>query len=268
MKTNNCTQPKIKLGTTDVRFVLDGKTIRIKGDIQNLSDEIIDITLDVGDKNLTLPEGTDIYISNNNICYNISDINNFPEVKAIRVTRRKFVRVNDILKVDYQKVPQEDYNRCQNRSEIILNDIFGESFKMPEIEEVDLELLYKLIYQANLKIDRILDLLGNKEKNRYESVGQENVNISGSGMKFIAGRRFSTGDVIAIQIFLPLPSKTQLNLLGKVISVKPSDLEMKYEICVTFVDLTEKDREAIVKYVFQRQREIIRLDSHDENGEL
>jgi len=267
MKINNHTQSEIKPETIDVRFILDGKTIKTKGNIQSLSDEIIVITLDVDDNNLTLPEGTDFYISKNDICYNVTDAKKFPEVKAIRVTRRKFVRVNDILKVDYQKVSQEDYNQCQNKPEIILNNVFGESFKMPEIEAVNLKLLFKLIYQANLKIDRILDLLENKGKAGYESVGKEGVNISGSGMKFIADRRFSIGDVIAIRTFLPLPSKTHLNFLGKVISVKPSDTEKRYEICVTFVDLAEKDKKSIVKYVFQRQRELIQLTSHDKNHE-
>ena len=138
---------------------------------------------------------------------------------------------------------------------------------MPDVEAVDLALLYKLIYQANLKMDRILDLLDNREKDRYESVGREGVNISGSGMKFIASRRFSPGDVIAIRTALHLPSKTRFNLLGKVTSVKAAGPENRYETCVTFVDLTEEDRKAIVKYVFQRQRELLRLSVHDRNHE-
>jgi hypothetical protein len=167
--------------------------------------------------------------------------------------------------VDYRKVSPEAYQQHQDKPEVILNDIFGAPFKVPGIDEVDLKLLYKLIYQTNLKMDRILDLLEGREKDGYESVARELVNISGSGMKFVTTRPFSIDDVIAMRTFLPLPSKTRLNLLGKVTSVSEAGPENRYEICVRFMDLTEKDRKAIVKYVFQRQRELIRLSSRDEN---
>ena len=265
MKTNNHTRSETKVKAIDVHFVLDGRTIRTTVAIKSLSDEIIIITFDVDDNILTLPVGTDVHLSKEDTCYNVTESKNFPEVKAVRVTRRKYVRVDDVLKVDYQKVVPKAYQQHQNKPEVILNDIFGAPFKVPGIDEVDLKLLYKLIYQTNLKMDRILDLLENRDKDRYESVGREGVNISGSGMKFIATRPFSIDDVIAMRTFLPLPSKTRLNLLGKVTSVRETGPENRYEVCVRFVDLTEKDRKAIVKYVFQRQRELIRLSSHDEN---
>jgi hypothetical protein len=265
MKTHNHTRSETEAAAMDLHFVLDGRTIRTSGHIKSLSDEIIIITFDVDDNILTLPVGTDVYLSKEDTCYNVTESKNFPEVKAVKVTRRKYVRVDDVLKVDYQKVVPKAYQQHQNKPEVILNDIFGAPFKVPGIDEVDLKLLYKLIYQTNLKMDRILDLLENRDKDRYESVGREGVNISGSGMKFIATRTFSIDDVLAMRTFLPLPSKTQLNLLGKVTSVRETGPENRFEVCVRFVDLTEKDRKAIVKYVFQRQRELIRLSSHDEN---
>ncbi len=267
MKTNNHIPYEIKPGIVDVRFVVDGKTVSTRGNINRVSDEIIVITLDVDDNNLTLDAGMDFYISKEDICFNVADAKDFPVIKAVRVPRRKYVRVDDVLKVDYQKVAPEAYRRFQSKPEVILDRVFGEPFKMPEIEAVDLKLLYKLIYQANLKMDRILDLLENRDKDRYETVGREGVNISGSGMKFTAARLFSIGDVIAIRTSLPLPAKTRLNLLGKVTSIKSAGPDNRYEICVAYMDLTEEDRKSIVKYVFQRQRELIRLSPHDRKHE-
>ena len=178
---------------------------------------------------------------------------------------RGYVRVDDILKVDYRKISQEHYKKCESKPEVIFKNIFGEPIKVPEIEGgtegVDLELLYNLIYQANLKIDRILDVLERKDTERYASADREWVNISGSGMRIIVNQRFSSGDIIAFKVFLPLASRTWINVLGKVMSVTEVDSENRYSTAVKFIDLSEVDREMIIRYVFQRQRELLRLGS-------
>jgi len=181
--------------------------------------------------------------------------------------QRGNVRVDDILKVDYRKISHKDYKKCENNPEVIFKNTFGEPSKVPEIEGkiegVNLELLYKLIYQTNLKIDRILDILETKDNERHASVGNECVNISGSGIKFATNHHFLIGNIIALRIFLPidLVSGSWINVLGKVMSVAESDSENKYNTAVKFIDLPEDDREIIIKYVFKRQRELLRLGS-------
>ena len=184
-----------------------------------------------------------------------------------KVSSRGHVRVDDILKVDYRKISQEDYKRCENKPELILKNIFGEPIKLPEIERgidgVDLESLYKLIYQTNLKIDHILDILETKDTQKHASAVSECVNISGSGMRFATNHRFLIGNIIAFRVFLPLDlgSGSWINVLGKVMSVTESDSENRYSTAVKFIDLSEADREMIIRYVFQRQRELLRLGS-------
>ena len=191
----------------------------------------------------------------------VNEPKNFPEVKATGLNHRKHVRVDDVLKVDYRKISQKEYSKCKGKPEIISKNIFGKPFEAPEIEDVSLELLYKLIYQANLKIDRILNILESKDAEKYASVGNECVNISGSGMKFIANRSFSIGDIIALRLFLPLVSKTWINIFGEVVSVTESEPENKYSVAVKFKELSESDREIIIGYVFKRQRELLRRTS-------
>jgi len=211
------------------------------------------------------PGRTDIYVSKEDIHYNGIDSKDFWEIRMAKKKPRGYVRVDDILKIDYRKIPQEYYKKCGSKQDVIFKNIFGEPIKVPEIEGgaegVDLELLYNLIYQANLKIDRILDVLERKDTERYASAGSEWVNISGSGMRFVVNQRFSRGDIIAFKVFLPLSSRTWINVLGKVMSVTESDSENKYSTAVKFIDLSEVDREMIIRYVFQRQRELLRLGS-------
>lgn len=268
MDVNKDTYSEVKPGAVDIKFVSDGNTVRTKGHIKSSSDGVTVIKLDIDDKEMTLLVGTDIYVSKEDTHYSVIDSKDFPDVKAIMVSRREYVRVDDILRVDYLEIPQEDYKRCENKPEIIFKDIFGKPLKAPEIEEANSELLYKLIYQANLKIDRILDILESKDNKGYMSSGSECVNISGSGMSFAANRSFSIRDIIALRVFLPLVSRTWINVLGEVTSSAESDQENKYDVSVRFVELSEDDREMIVRYVFKRQRELLRLTSDAKSREI
>ena len=110
-------------------------------------------------------------------------------------------------------------------------------------------------------MDRILKILEDTDTSPYASVGTEYVNISGSGMKFTADQMYGTGDIIALRIFLPLVSSTWITVLGKVVSSTELPTEGGYSTAVHFVGLPESDREMIIRYVFKRQRELLRVTS-------
>jgi len=110
-------------------------------------------------------------------------------------------------------------------------------------------------------MDRILDILEDKRAEKYAVSKNENVNISGAGIRFIADQAFSIGDIIALRIFLPLATQTQIDVLGEVRKVTESEKKGRYCIAAKFIELSEDDREMIIRYVFKRQREIIRITS-------
>lgn len=199
--------------------------------------------------------------------YNVINSKYFLEITMKKGHSRGNVRVDDILKVDYRKVSHENYKQYESKPDVIFKNTFGEPGNGPEvvgkIEGVDLELLYKLIYQANQKIDHILDILETKDTEKHASAGSESVNISGSGMKFAANHDFLIGDIIALRVFLPLDLATGswINVLGKVTSLTQASSKNTYNTAVKFINLSEQDREIIIRYVFKRQRELLRLGS-------
>lgn len=256
--SNEQEQIKLKPGTElDINFIYHNKIINTRGRVKNSSHKTIVIEFEVDDKKMTPPLGTDIYLLGSSMCYNVIDSKNFPEIKAVRVFHRDHVRVDNVLKLAYKRISQENYNKSKDTPTLIYKSIFGKSFKVPDIEKVDLKLLYKLIYQVNLKMDHILDILEDKSSKKYTVSENEYVNISGAGIRFITDQAFSTGDIIAFRIFLPLAAQTHIDVLGKVIRVTAK--KDKYCVAAKFVELSEEDRETIIKYVFKRQREILRL---------
>ncbi|GAI71199.1 unnamed protein product, partial [marine sediment metagenome] len=153
---------------------------------------------------------------------------------------------------------KDNYEKCHGDPEILFIDIFGKSLEIPEIEDVDMNLLYELLYQTNLKLDRMMNLLEGKDGKEYQSTERGYVNVSGSGIRFVVDEKFEIGDIVALRLSLLLVSKTRLNLLGKVVSVRKTDTAGKYSISIHFIDLSEEDREKIVKYVFKKQRKLLR----------
>jgi hypothetical protein len=259
METNTKTDHQIQEGTVlDLHFSYGSKMVETKGYVKSILADSLIITLDIDDKNMTLPVGTDIYIFKKGTLYNTVDADNFPEIKVSRIHRRNHARVNDILKVDYKKISQEYHNQHSDTPQIIFNDIFGESYKIPEIDNVNLKILYELIYQVSMKVDYILDALENRDMKTYSSVTSEYVNISAAGMRFDSPTLFHVNDLIAIRVSLPLTTSVCVNVVGKVVSATESEPKGSYTIRVQFLDLSEDDREIIIKYVFKRQRELLR----------
>ncbi|MCG7851471.1 MAG: PilZ domain-containing protein [Methanosarcinaceae archaeon] len=245
----------IKTGDTlDVRFSYDNKPIRTSGYVKICSDTGIVMTLDI-DKKMTLPFGSNIYISGSNLLYSITGSKNFPEIeiKTLEEDKRGNARVEDILTIDYAKTPHIDYENSRK----IFKDIFGELIKIPEIEDANMKLLYELLYQTSLQVNRILDILKNQEVKQYKTV-EDRVNISGSGIRFIADQDFLLNDTLALRIFLPLASQVCVHVFGRVTASAQSGTQGGYSIAAKFVDIPETDRETIIKYVFKRQRELLR----------
>jgi c-di-GMP-binding flagellar brake protein YcgR len=78
--------------------------------------------------------------------------------------------------------------------------------------------------------------------------------ISGGGM------RFHSKEIIELdtelEMKLNLTSHNQVSVCGKVVRCFPMDTIPGYSIGVEFILLDKKDREKIIKFIFDRQREL------------
>jgi hypothetical protein len=250
---------EIKSGAT-LDFIAShgNRTIEARGLVKDISEQSLLILLEITDKNMTLPVGTDLYVAGEGIIYNIIDSSNFPEVRIHKVDGRNYTRVDDVLSVNHKKISSDEYNQFSNTPSMIFQNIFGESLKIPEFEDVSLKMLYDLMYRVSLKMDRILSTLESTRLGKYESTDDTFINISGAGMRFITAPLYAIGDLIALQFMLPLVNQPIINVMGEVVKITESEQEGKCNTSVKFVDISEDDREVIIKYVFKRQRELLR----------
>ncbi len=178
---------------------------------------------------------------------------------------RKNVRVNDRLQVSYRFIASagdtatEDVEKffpsiwCKYPSSIILNE---------EVEDTNSKILPHII-DLNRKIDILIELLTNRDRPEVELPEMREVSISASGIKININEPSNPGQKIALCIILPFVPPAKLFIMGEVtrsillVSMSDRDSEI-YETGIKFLNLKEEDQEKIIKYIFKRQRDLLR----------
>lgn len=80
-------------------------------------------------------------------------------------------------------------------------------------------------------------------------------NISGGGMLIVTKEALKRGTML--QILMEFPAG-RVKVMGEVRRVQKNEETEQYEVGVAFLDLNEKDRDKVVKYVYNRQIEMKR----------
>ena len=203
-----------------------------------------------------------------------------------RDERRNSVRISDSFNINYNIVTQEEYNkkasifisrRTASRSATRSSDTEAFSFDWSHIEdEVDFDpVLVKILFYLDQKIDkiisnqdRILKNFDTEEEVQELSETGECIDISGSGTHMLVTEELNPGTLLELTIEPPFNTSIQIILLGEISRIsKSNDKENNgFEASITFTAINEDDRENLIKYIFQRQRELI--SSRKKSGDL
>jgi hypothetical protein len=190
---------------------------------------------------------------------------------------RDAVRIHDSFSIKYNIITQKEYGRKEslyisrrtiNRSAGKRKEAEAFSFDWSAIEdEEDFDpVLVKILFRLDQKIDIVLarqdEILKkitsqDNEDDIYET--GECIDISGTGVYMLISENLSKEISLELMIEPPIHPAIQIIALGKITRVCPSRDKEKsgYEISVAFTAINEDDREALIKYIFQRQRELI-----------
>jgi hypothetical protein len=168
-----------------------------------------------------------------------------------RYTRmREFSRVDAHIPFEVRVVPPEE--RQKVRSKISGETILAEFQKLPDIEDKLLSDWFKVL---NSKLDSIINML-TFQREGFSSMSFTSVNISGGGLSFSSKERYNIGDVIEMKMLLPMIPPVALYLYGEAVKI---DRQIdSYSIAVKFIAIDEEIRDEIVKFVFGKQREMLR----------
>jgi len=163
---------------------------------------------------------------------------------------REYARVNAFLPVRIRPVLEEE--RQGLRSRIVIESAMTEHPEMPEIEN---EALSACLHILNSKLDSIIRLLAFPSNSNRE-LDSARVNISAGGLSISSSRLYALDDLVETRMILPTAPSMIFYIYGKV--VKCDAAGEKFELCIEFTDIDDDIREEIEKYVFHKQREILR----------
>ena len=144
--------------------------------------------------------------------------------------------------------PEERENLLSRVSNQTAVDLGG----LPEIPD---QALAEWLSMINRKLDLILNTLG-AQKLGFNSLPVQQINISGGGLSFHSQEPFTRGDIVEVMMVLSSGTSVALYVYGDVVAVDRRD-EL-FEIGVKYAAMDDEIREEICKFVFHRERQIIR----------
>lgn len=163
---------------------------------------------------------------------------------------REFSRVDAHVPFSVRVVPPEE--RPNIRAKISGETILAEFQTLTELED---KLLSDWLKMLNAKLDSIINML-TFQREGFGSLPFAQVNISGGGLGFNSREKYNQGDVLEIKMILPMMPPVALYIYGEVVKIEQQI--NSYAIAVKFIAMDEDIRDEIVKFVFRRQREMLR----------
>lgn len=157
--------------------------------------------------------------------------------------QREFIRVRNVLDVHYRPFKEDESTSDWER-------FFGSI--VPKDDE-DLN-LYNFLFNISQKVDAVMQHL--KDSANFGLPEAKEVVVSGSGISFNSNEPYSKGDLLRVQLFLTSKARL-LNLKTEVVRCEASEGGGN-KLALKFLDLSEKDRDKLIGYVFAVQREHLR----------
>ncbi len=138
--------------------------------------------------------------------------------------------------------------------------------------------LIDFLIHIDNKLDRVLKLLSHvsgleasagKDDNGDEDlfVGQGS-DISGTGMSVICDKALEPRQILKASFMISRFPVIPLLLFGRVVRVRPVQQggKQRYHVVIRFIDLDEEDREKVIAYTFQAQRDAIRKEKREKKN--
>jgi|Deesub1362B_J571_1020462.scaffolds.fasta_scaffold00125_43 uncharacterized protein YbaR (Trm112 family) len=172
------------------------------------------------------------------------------KLELISTERRRYFRIDDVIPIIIKRVDKE--TPCRSRvfmsSAVILPEEPPDSSINPR--------LWQILLEINTKLSMILEKLQIEDEELINAPPVK-VNLSAVGARFQTSEQVSVGDTVEVKMLLPTCPTTGLLLYGEVVRINELE-EGKYEVAIDFSETEETVREIILRYAFDKQREILR----------
>lgn len=167
---------------------------------------------------------------------------------------RSYVRTDDKIPVYYEHYNENDPPKASMEWEVMFDDIEPKPEENPR--------LYEVLFDINQKLNLLINHIS--EKNGFNLPEAREVNISGGGLRFFCDDPFKVGEKMVLKTFLPTYAHV-IKIKCEVVRAVPRP-QGGYEVAVKYIDMDETTREKIIKYVFAKQRKLLRVEKGANNN--
>lgn len=166
------------------------------------------------------------------------------------MNRREFSRVSVLLPFGLRIISQEE--RDASQAKLFGEAIYSELSTLPEIGDAHLSVWMKAI---NAKLDAVMRMIA-LYQGGFQSLPLKAVTIGAGGMDFLSKTDIPVGSALEIKIILFSLPPVAVQLYGEVLS--SGEKNGQFRIALKFLDMDEQIRKEIVRFVFEKEREILR----------
>ncbi|HOO38281.1 MAG TPA: PilZ domain-containing protein [Deltaproteobacteria bacterium] len=117
------------------------------------------------------------------------------------------------------------------------------------------------LWEMNRKLDLLIHMYLAEDFKDLMGTSPRDVNISASGIRFITDDEFELGDVVEVKMILPMVPLLFIRFVGDVIRLKSvtSYETPRSAATIQFLQVDPETKDDIIRYLFRRQRELIRM---------
>ncbi|MDI9571108.1 MAG: PilZ domain-containing protein [Pseudomonadota bacterium] len=169
------------------------------------------------------------------------------------VERREFCRVYAYIPLGCRLV-RPDERHSSLRARISGDTVISEFQLLPEMDDFQQGEWFKVL---NKKMDMIIRLL-TLQSEGFQMLPFKAVNISGSGISFSIPESFRVGDIIELKMILANAQSLPVYLYAYAEVKKAERQASGCVVSAKFIQMDDAIRDEIVRFVFEREREIIR----------
>ena len=128
--------------------------------------------------------------------------------------------------------------------------------RLGELKKIQRRAFYRLECMVNIKY-RVFDSFSQPIDERGEFLGAVTSDISGGGIKMFLKEKYDLGKLI--EGILELGSR-QCSFVGRIVRCLTNrDIgEIRYDVGVQFYKIDDKNREELITYIFEQQRNLLK----------
>lgn len=179
-------------------------------------------------------------------------------------SRREFVRVQAAVELAYHVIPEAEWESWESGSLLVSrrqrDPLSGDADYSPSrvlTAQLDPEVA-RFLDHLNKKLSCLLDMMNRREDETESNFRIVPANLSGCGISFPCDD-LDFDNHLLLTMHLSANPMNRVEVVGTVVRVL-SEPEQRRTVGIFFDQITEADREAIIRYTFQIQRELAKLN--------